>query len=88
MLRMIYGFLVLFIILCRDDENSAVDMLEKMREAIAGEPVVFEGAEIKVTITVGMSKRMDGHSVDEWIQWIDNLLYSGKKSGKNRVVHE
>ncbi|MBQ9869416.1 MAG: diguanylate cyclase [Ruminococcus sp.] len=55
---------------------------------IDAEPVVFDKKRIAVTITVGMSRKQEGQSIDEWIQHIDDLLYAGKNSGKNRVVQE
>lgn len=57
-----------------------------MRQEIGSEPVVFEDSRIKVTITVGMSRRNSGDSTDNWIHDIDMKLYKGKKSGKNRIV--
>lgn len=75
-----------FLILCQDDEQLSHEMLDKMRAGIGSEPVVFEDSSIKVTITVGMSRRNSGDTIDEWIHQIDKKLYKGKKSGKNRVV--
>jgi diguanylate cyclase (GGDEF)-like protein len=77
-----------FLILCRTDNQSALDMLDNMRKEIGSEPVTAEDSSIKVTITVGMSQRVSGDSIDEWINKTDQKLYFGKKNGKNRTVYE
>ena len=59
-----------------------------MRKEIGSEPVTAEDGSIKVTITVGMSQRVSGDSIDEWINKTDQKLYFGKKNGKNRTVYE
>lgn len=75
-----------FLIHIRADEKYAMAILERMRYDIGREPVVTEGETINVTVTVGMAPRQSGESLDEWINKIDKKLYTGKKTGKNRVV--
>lgn len=77
-----------FLILLYCGEDDARETLEKIRGDIDAEPVVFDKKRIAVTITVGMSRKQEGQSIDEWIQHIDDLLYAGKNSGKNKVVQE
>ncbi|SFC58137.1 GGDEF domain-containing protein [Ruminococcus albus] len=74
-------FLILF---CESD--GVEDILEKMRADIASSPVEFEGQVINITVTVGMAGGRKDQSIDEWIQDVDNKLYIGKNSGKNRVI--
>jgi PleD family two-component response regulator len=57
-----------------------------MRSDIASSPVEFDGQVINVTVTVGMAGGKKDQSIDEWIQDVDNKLYIGKNSGKNRVI--
>ncbi|MCR5479482.1 MAG: hypothetical protein K6F27_06440 [Ruminococcus sp.] len=71
-----------FVYTARCGEDDARETLEKMRGDINDEPVVFDKKRIAVTITVGMSRKQDGHSIDEWIQHIDDLLYAGKTAAK------
>ncbi len=59
-----------------------------MHTEISSHPVVFEENSIRVTLTVGVSHRKNGCSIDEWIQQIDKKLYIGKKNGKNQIVYE
>ena len=75
-----------FLILSRTDKKSTFEMLEQMRSEIGSEPVAFEENSINVTVTVGMSARNSGEQIDDWIQQVDKKLYTGKNSGKNRVI--
>ena len=75
-----------FMIVSRASRSDVGEMLEKLRRSIESEPVVFEGREINVTITIGFAAKQDGQSTDEWIQEADDKLYYGKNNGKNVVV--
>ena len=75
-----------FLILLPQEIQKAAVTLEDIRKAIGTEPVSFEGRTIPVTLTIGASSKRTDISVDEWIQQIDAKLYTGKKTGKNRVV--
>ena len=57
-----------------------------LREIVERTPFVYQEQEIPVTITSGVSFYRTGQSLDGWIQSADEKLYSGKNSGKNRVV--
>ena len=75
-----------FLILSSEPLTNGKEMLEELRKKIENEPVIFEGKEIRVTLTIGMSVRETDQSIDSWIQDADNKLYYGKNNGKNRVV--
>ena len=75
-----------FLVHLRCDEVVAKAMLERMRMIISSEPVVFEDMSINVTVTVGMAHRDNNESIDNWVNKADSNLYTGKKSGKNKVV--
>jgi diguanylate cyclase (GGDEF)-like protein len=74
-----------FLIFSEKAENGA-ELMEALRERIAAEPVQWEQNTIPVTITVGVSTRKDGQSVEDWIRDADQKLYHGKNHGKNRIV--
>ncbi len=74
-------FLILF-----NNDDEVMKIIEKLRSDIASSPVEFEGKSIPVTITVGVAPARKGRTLDEWIQVVDNKLYYGKKSGKNKVI--
>jgi diguanylate cyclase (GGDEF)-like protein len=75
-----------FLILSPKSLSDGIELLEHMRQTVAGEPVRYEQQTIPVTLTLGIAARQNGQSVDAWIQDADSKLYIGKKNGKNRVV--
>jgi diguanylate cyclase (GGDEF)-like protein len=77
-----------FLILCSDNKQDSLKLLEQMHTEIGSEPVIFEGNHISVTLTVGVSHREHGSSIDAWIHQIDKKLYIGKKNGKNQIVYQ
>lgn len=75
-----------FLILLPSDITDAEAVSDAVRRKISAEPMVYEGISINVTITAGLAKRSVGQSIDEWVNDVDSKLYTGKKSGKNKVV--
>lgn len=41
---------------------------------------------VHITITVGVAKYKEQMSLENWVEVADKKMYSGKKSGKNKVV--
>lgn len=66
--------------------GSASFVMEKLRRAVEKFEFRYEGREIKVTVTIGLSGYMKAQTVDEWINEADKKLYQGKQSGKNKLV--
>lgn len=66
--------------------GSAGFILEKLRRSVERYPFKYENSEIKVTVTIGLSKYTREQTVDEWINEADTKLYEGKQSGKNRLI--
>ena len=72
--------------------NGAVKELlrvvERIREAIGGEPVVTEDFVIPVTCSIGVAVRWDNSdgTIEETIQRADKALYVAKEMGRNKVV--
>ena len=81
-----YGGEEFVIVMEEKDDESVRDRLETLRKAIAEEPFEFEGDKTKVTVTIGVMKRSNGTSLEKWVNQADEKMYSGKKSGKNKVV--
>lgn len=71
--------------------ESAYDKLREvlcqLQERMTELPILFNGEEIRITLTMGISKY---HSTDVTYQDIimraDDYMYEGKKNGKNRIV--
>lgn len=66
--------------------KSSREVLERIRRTVEETDFIYEGTKIKLTITIGMASHMEDQTVDEWINIADMKLYSGKHSGKNRLV--
>lgn len=66
--------------------GSASFVMEKVRRAVEKYDFRYESREIKVTVTIGLTRYTKEQSVDEWINAADKKLYQGKQSGKNRLV--
>lgn len=75
-----------FLISLPIEEQDIPALIDRVREEISSKAVRYEDNDINVTITVGLSARQGGQSIDKWIQNADEKLYIGKNSGKNKIV--
>ncbi len=76
-----------FIVFLYDqDRASGVEVAERMREAIAADPVSPQHHRISVTVSIGGSLKDRLSDVDEAIQRADDALYRAKSGGRNRTV--
>ena len=57
-------------------------LLERVREAIAREPV---DREIAITVSAGVAEYRRGESIPELLMRADQAMYAAKRSGRNRV---
>ncbi len=72
--------------LTKGGAKTSHEVLERIRRAVEENDFIYEGTKIKLTITIGMASHTDEQTIDEWINIADMKLYSGKNSGKNRLV--
>ena len=69
------------------EEKGALHLAERVREAIAASRVVFEGARLNVTVSLGVAVwPADGKDEESIVSAADRALYAAKESGRNRVV--
>lgn len=68
--------------------DAACAMAERLRQQVTLISVPFEGKDIKVSMTFGVSRHKDAESVDSAISRADLALYRGKQSGRNQVAAE
>ena len=66
-------------------DDGGYALIERLREAVEGGQFLFEGTEIKVTITSGLADCAPSRTLDKWVSEADGKLYLGKTSGKNKV---
>lgn len=75
-----------FIILLKNTlEEDAIDIAEKIREAV--QKLKVQGVEYQITISIGISS-FPNHSQfkEELIEKADQALYQAKETGRNKVV--
>lgn len=75
-----------FVIIFPEVTDNTIFELESARKAIAENVLVFEGKEIKVTATYGISSSRKLSSPEEILSDADQALLEGKQHGKNRLV--
>jgi two-component system cell cycle response regulator len=77
-----------FAIICREtDLPDAHALAERLRAAVEGHSFVYEGAQVMVTISVGVSRMPDPavQSASDLVAHADETMYKAKRSGRNRV---
>lgn len=75
-----------FLILTNRPIEDAAGTAEKIRSAVENCRLAFNGKDIKITMTLGVSEYDPSSTIDKAITAADKNLYIGKNSGKNRVV--
>ena len=76
-----------FLILLTDAEIAVgLACLERVRARIAAAVVVFGGAEIRFTVSIGVTEFQLGDSVEKTIDRADLALYAAKAQGRNQIV--
>jgi diguanylate cyclase (GGDEF)-like protein len=65
--------------------EDAARLAERVREQVARRRFVFDGAEIPVTLSLGVCQRGPTESAAELYERADRALYAAKHGGRNRV---
>ena len=69
--------------------EQAVQVAERLREAVGETPVENSGQQIRFTVSVGLTMLTgEGDSIEDALKRADKLLYQAKDSGRNRVCHD
>lgn len=68
---------------CR--ERDALRAAERIRHAVQETVVIHEGAELRVTVSIGVAQRGDDEPGPSWIERADKALYAAKEAGRDRV---
>lgn len=75
-----------FLILIPEDEITAIEIAQRIRNVIADYDFYYEGKSLHVTLTLGVSSYYENCKVKTLIEIADKRLYKGKANGKNQVV--
>lgn len=76
-----------FVVLLREvNERAAGDLADRIRETVAQTPVLYDGKEIRLTISMGCAA-ISAHDrdIEELIERADRALYMAKAAGRNCV---
>jgi diguanylate cyclase (GGDEF)-like protein len=82
-----YGGEEFAVILASTDRAGGAHLAEKVRSTVEGGQLVFDGARLSVTVSVGVAVWPDdGRDAAALVAAADRALYAAKQSGRNRVV--
>lgn len=84
-----YGGEEFSIILRNTSEEGAYFLAERIRSAVASQPLKFEDNDIPVTISIGIAvldERHDFNTIKEFIEMADKNLYHSKEHGRNKTT--
>jgi diguanylate cyclase (GGDEF)-like protein len=75
-----------FLILLQDTRiQSAEQVLERLRKAIAAHKMGNEDLKIQITVSMGVATSSQFESVQDLVETADKALYKAKENGRNRV---
>ena len=67
--------------------SDAQQVAERFKQRVAELASTGDMASLRPSVTIGVATAQDGHSeFDDLIQRADELLYVGKRAGRDRVV--
>jgi two-component system cell cycle response regulator len=67
--------------------DGAAAVAESLRAGVGGTPIVADGVELSVTISIGVTA-WTGEDLDDLVARADHALYAAKAAGRDRVVLE
>ncbi|TVP52448.1 MAG: GGDEF domain-containing protein [Halomonadaceae bacterium] len=67
-------------------DESALQVAEKIRQAVAKEPFITSAGSLTITVSLGVALYARGTSVNEVIVRADQALYQAKNNGRNQSV--
>ncbi|MGA9047126.1 GGDEF domain-containing protein [Sulfuricurvum sp.] len=76
------------IILNRTDLEGATLVAERLLSLCRNNKPLFQNQQIAVTLSIGLTKMVEGDSMDTIIERSDTALYQAKKNGKDRLEME
>jgi diguanylate cyclase (GGDEF)-like protein len=85
-----YGGEEFVVILRGSEQEGAVHLAERIRVAVGGKPIEFEGHSIACTISIGVATlNKERHNTSKGlVDDADRYLYASKETGRDRVSAE
>ena len=78
-----------FLVICRQADNDAAQQCgERLRRAIARDPIAVGDAAQTITISVGVATTLEGgvRDAQSLLECADRALYAAKREGRDRVA--
>jgi diguanylate cyclase (GGDEF)-like protein len=75
-----------FIIVLKGRLDKNLVTINAIADSIRSSVVTYDGKEVRVTMTFGVTEYHAPENLDNMISRADSLLYQGKEGGRNRVV--
>lgn len=75
------------ILVPNQSKEQILDLFESLRQKLVKQNFVFDGQQIQITISIGISLKVI-NDIDAMISNADILLYQAKNGGRNKVVIE
>ncbi len=75
-----------FLLIYNLDEKETYQKVEELQKVIREYPFVFDGQEIRLTMTFGIEGRGQEESYETIITRADGKLYTGKENGRDQIV--
>lgn len=66
-------------------QDDARQLSEKVRHAVRDSHIRFEGTQISVTVSIGVTQRGSVESFEDCLQRTDEALYAAKNNGRDQV---
>lgn len=80
-----YGGEEFLMVLPETDQDQAMGTAERVRAAIASEPLLVRGQPIALSCSFGVAQYQPDESHVAWLERVDKCLYTAKQTGRNRV---
>ncbi len=80
-----YGGEEFLLVLPETDQEQAMGTAERIRAAIAAEPLLVRGQPIALSCSFGVAQYQPDESHVAWLERVDKCLYDAKQTGRNRV---
>lgn len=82
-----YGGDEFIVLLPETPAKGALEVADRIREAVAGIPLELDGKRVGCTVSIGVAAHpADGSTLDAVAARADRAMYQAKQAGRNRVV--